>query len=1075
VRGPARHVYVAKVAFVALLYVALAALLAGAWSAIAALALVTGAPIALLAAVLTAQRRRAQMALVTAHAALAATVAERTAALARTQARLVETQELARIGSWEWDVETDAVSWSDELHRIYGVHPGEHEATFAGYLERVHPDDRERVQAAIGDALTDGEGFRFDERIVRPDGRIRTLASRGHVHHDPQGRPLRMIGICQDVTESRHAERALRDSEERARLIVDAASDAFIATDERDVVTDWNARAQALFGWTRSEAVGRRLADLVVPPRHHARHRTMIERYLASGEAPWRNQRLQRDGLHRDGHEFPIELSIAPVKTEAGTIFNRFLHDISARVQRERYLATEHDIARVLLESRTLDEARPRVLEAFGSGLGWAVGGWWAVQPDGAAVRCEQFWSAPASARPDAFEQATIATAFTPGVGLPGRAWQSGQPYLLLDVSADEHHMRRDGAALAGLSAGIAVPLHGRGETVAVIEFYATEHLQLGDELGEMMARLCERVAQFVERMAAEQDLREAEERFHRAFDDAGTGMALIGVRGEEAGRFLEVNDALCSILRASADELLGTRIGDMTHHDDVADMDERVRRLVAGEVDTVHSEGRLIDAQGGVVWIAFSTSLIHDGEGRPLYRISQLQDMTERKRFEVQLQHLADHDPITGLFNRRRFDEELARELASAQRYHTGGAVLALDLDNFKYVNDTLGHSAGDELIGSVAQILRGRLRTTDTVARLGGDEFAVILPHVDRLQALRVASDLLDSIRGEAIVTTAKGSRRTTASIGIALFPESPDGLACEELLVEADIAMYDAKEGGRDQACVFDADSSRQLSLQARMTWSAEICAALEEDRFTLYAQPIVPLQPGGSLRHELLVRMVGRDGDIIPPGSFLPVAERFDLVQDIDRWVVGRAIELLGEYQRRGDDVRFEVNLSAKSLGQADLPAQIARQLAAHGVEPSRLIFEVTETAAIVNVDRAKQFARRLGELGCGFALDDFGAGFASFYYLKHLPFDYLKIDGEFVESLTQSKTNQLVVQSLVTIARGLGKQTIAEYVGDEETIEMLRAYGVDYAQGFHVGRPAPLAQIELPSIEGVGGG
>jgi EAL domain-containing protein (putative c-di-GMP-specific phosphodiesterase class I) len=283
-----------------------------------------------------------------------------------------------------------------------------------------------------------------------------------------------------------------------------------------------------------------------------------------------------------------------------------------------------------------------------------------------------------------------------------------------------------------------------------------------------------------------------------------------------------------------------------------------------------------------------------------------------------------------------------------------------------------------------------------------------------------------------------------------------------------------MYDAKEAGRDQACLFDADSSRQLSLQERMTWADEIRAALAEDRFTLYAQPIVPLQ-GGSTGYELLVRMVSREGEIVPPGAFLPVAERFDLVQDIDRWVVNRAIELLGERLRVGDDVRFEVNLSAKSLGQADLPAQIARQLAAHDVDPSRLIFEVTETAAIGNLDRAKQFADRLGELGCGFALDDFGAGFASFYYLKHLPFDYLKIDGEFVESLTQSTTNQLVVQSLVTIARGLGKQTIAEYVGDEATVELLREYGVDFAQGFHLGRPRPVAEIEPSrSREGVGG-
>ncbi len=970
---------------------------------------------------------------------------------------------------------SDTVTWSEELYRIYGVDLAGHEATFSGYLQRVHEDDRERVAAQIGAALADGDTFRFDERIVRADGTVRTLASRGHVHRDADGRPLRMVGICQDVTDSRRAERTLRDSEERARLIVDAASDAFIATDEQDAIIDWNAQAQALFGWTREEARGRRLGDRVVPQRNRPRHRAALEQYIATGDAPWLADRIQRDAVHRDGHEFAVEMTVSPVPTEAGTILITFMHDVTERLRGERYLATEHAVSRVLLESRTLDEARPLVLAAFGAGMGWAVGGWWEVDADCAAVRCAQYWQAAATTGAEPFERATMAASFETGEGLPGRVWKSGEAYVLTDVAADANFPRGDSAARAGLRAGLAAPLRSRGQTVAVIEFYAAAGLHLGDGLGEMMARLCERVAQFVERTAAEQDLREAEERFRRAFADAGTGMALIGVRGNDDGRFLEVNDALCAFLRSERDELLGTRIVDIIHPDDVADARVRIGRLVAGDVDAVHSEGRLIDAGGDVVWISFSTSVVRDAEGDPLYRISQMQDVTERRRFEGQLQHLADHDPITGLFNRRRFDEELERQLASAQRYRTGGAVLALDLDNFKYVNDTLGHGAGDEMIVCVAEILRGRLRETDVVARLGGDEFAVILPHVDERQARRVAGDLLGAIRSEAIVSTAKGSRRTTASVGIALFPADPHGLASEELLVEADIAMYDAKEAGRDQACLFDADSSRQLSLQARMTWAEEIRDALAEDRFTLFAQPIVPLQ-GGSHRHELLVRMVSREGDIVPPGTFLPVAERFDLVQDIDRWVVNRAIELLGERARGGDDACFEVNLSAKSLGQVDLPGQIARQLAAHDVDPSRLIFEVTETAAIGNLDHAKQFATRLCELGCGFALDDFGAGFASFYYLKHLPFDYLKIDGEFVENLVESRTNQLVVQSLVTIARGLGKQTIAEYVGDQETVELLREYGVDFAQGLHLGRPCPVEEIEPARLaQGVTGG
>ena len=901
-----------------------------------------GAVVGLVVGAVTSERAGAREALLAARDDLERQVHERTAALERTQARLVEAQDLARLGSWEWEVATDTVTWSDPLYQIYGVDPHEQPATFEGYLTRVHPGDRERVLATIRTALAERRSFQFDERIVRPDGEVRVLASRGQVFAGADGRPERVVGICQDVTESRGAERALRDSEERVRL--------------------------------------------------------------------------------------------------------------------------EHAVSRALLESRTLGEARPAVLEAVGMGLGWTTGGWWAPDDGTGDLRCQEFWHDPALVAP-AFESASRQLRCARGRGLPGRVWATGDVHVIPTLAEDPDFPRLQAAVEAGLTAAIAVPLVIRGEVAAVIEFFATEGPHLGAEVAEMMARLGERIAQDVERKDAEDHLREAEERFRRAFEDAGTGMALVGFGGEDEGRFLEVNDALCAFTRYSREELLTMTNAALLHPDDAPDMLARIRQLDNRDLDSLQCEMRLLDADGGVLWTVFSTSVVRDGDGRALYRIAQVQDITERKRFEDQLQHLADHDPVTALFNRRRLEEELARELAAAARYGTGGAVLALDLDNFKYVNDTLGHSAGDELIARVAEILRTRLRRTDTVARLGGDEFAVVLPHVDERRARRVAEDLLAAIRGEAVITTAKGSRRATASVGIALFPDAPAELTGEALLVEADIAMYDAKEAGGDRACVYDAGSSRQRSLEASVTWGEQIREALAEDRFTLYAQPIVPLQGAGSVRHELLVRMVGRDGDIIPPGAFLPVAERLDLVQEIDRWVVRRAIELLAERRRTGDDVSFEVNLSAKSLGDPDLQAQIAEQLAATGVDPSRVVFEVTETAAIVNVERAKQFALHLRELGCGFALDDFGAGFASFYYLKHLPFDYLKIDGEFVESLIHSPTNQLVVEAVVSIARGLGKRTIAEYVGDEETLQLLRRYGVDYAQGFHVGRPVPVEQIE----------
>ena len=566
------------------------------------------------------------------------------------------------------------------------------------------------------------------------------------------------------------------------------------------------------------------------------------------------------------------------------------------------------------------------------------------------------------------------------------------------------------------------------------------------------------------ERKRAELALREAEERFRRAFEDAGIGMALVGIGGDETDRLLQVNDELCRVTGHERDDLLQMRLSTITHPEDLVAAGEGLRELLAGELSTLQVEQRILNAHGEVVWVTLTSSLVRDDEGAPLYRVVQLQDVSERKRFEGQLQYLADHDPLTGLFNRRRFEDELARELATARRYGTGGAVLALDLDNFKYVNDTLGHAAGDELLTCVGELLRGPLRESDTLARIGGDEFALILTHADEATARAVATRMLDSVRERATVTTSKGTRRTSASIGIALFGEVSAGITSEELLVEADIAMYDAKEAGRDQLSVYDANSARHARMEARITWAEQIRRALNEDRFVLHAQPIVPLQGEHPPQYELLLRMIGEDGELIPPGTFLHVAERAGLIGEIDRWGVRRAVRLLAERQRRGDPIQLSVNLSARSISDGDLTTTIRRELAASGVDPRGLIFEVTETAAIVNVDRARHFAQALHELGCEFALDDFGAGFASFYYLKHLTFDYLKIDGEFIQDLAGSRTNQLVVQALVGIASGLGKKTIAEFVTDEETVSMLRGYGVDFAQGFHTGRPGPFEEV-----------
>jgi EAL domain-containing protein (putative c-di-GMP-specific phosphodiesterase class I) len=281
-----------------------------------------------------------------------------------------------------------------------------------------------------------------------------------------------------------------------------------------------------------------------------------------------------------------------------------------------------------------------------------------------------------------------------------------------------------------------------------------------------------------------------------------------------------------------------------------------------------------------------------------------------------------------------------------------------------------------------------------------------------------------------------------------------------------------MYDAKEAGRNRFETYGGSGAGQAGIEARLEWVERIRTALEEDRFTLHAQPVVEAASGEITQLELLIRMLGTGGELIMPGSFLPIAERFGLIGDIDRWVVTKAIQMLAEQHQRGLHPKVEINLSGHSLGDPGLAAHIDSELRSAEVDPTQLVFEVTETAAIGNIEAARDFAEHLAALGCRFALDDFGAGFGSFYYLKHLPFDFIKIDGEFVRNLTTDETDRLVITAVVDLARGLGKRTIAEFVGDEATVSALRDLGVDYLQGFHLGKPAPietwLAPLRTPA-------
>jgi diguanylate cyclase (GGDEF)-like protein/PAS domain S-box-containing protein len=437
---------------------------------------------------------------------------------------------------------------------------------------------------------------------------------------------------------------------------------------------------------------------------------------------------------------------------------------------------------------------------------------------------------------------------------------------------------------------------------------------------------------------------------------------------------------------------------------------------------------------------------------------VALLRDIRAQRQAEAKLRHNAAHDALTGLLNRSSFEQVLTQVEYTAQ-YDNAGSLIAMGVDNFKYINEALGHEGGDQLLKEVSEVLERRLRGSDVLARIGGDVFGLFLRGIGADRALAIADEVRELLERHPFVISGQGAR-ITVSAGVTSLAGRP--LTGTELLSEAEGAMYDAKEGGRNRAFVFEQEGRE--AVESKRMWSERVRHATERGLFVLVSQPIVDLKLAQTTQHELLLRMRGDHGEIVEPSAFLATAERFGLIGGVDRWVTQQAIRLIAAHAKQGKQLKLEVNLSGKTMGDHNFIAEVKRELSTSGIDPSLLIFEVTETAAVADVEQARRFARELTALGTRFALDDFGAGFASFYYLKHLPISYLKIDGEFVRELPHSQTDQLIVRALVDVCQGLGIKTVAEFVGDQPTMDMVAELGVDFAQGYFLGKPSPVSEL-----------
>lgn len=727
---------------------------------------------------------------------------------------------------------------------------------------------------------------------------------------------------------------------------------------------------------------------------------------------------------------------------------------IAERKRAEQEVRLLQTLTLAVSEAKDFHAALEVVLRKVCESTGWLLGQAWMPGESG-RLECVPVWHAEAEGLQD-FRRTSLDMTFAPGSGLPGQVWQSKKPVWLMDMTQDKNFPRSDAAMKAGLRAGLGIPVMAGDEVIAVLEFFVRQPRGEDEHLTGIVFSAATQLGSLIERKRAEAALRRSENEL-RAIIEAEPECVKI-VKAD--GTLVQMNAAGLAMIEASRPEqVIGKPILQLLMPEYREAYRGFIGNVLRGKKGIMEFE--IAGLKGGHRWMETHAVPMPGEEGGPPLVLSITRDITERKQTERRLRQLAHFDSVTDLPNRVQFIERLEQAMADADRDERLVGVVFLDLDRFKYINDSLGHEKGDSLLREVAIRLNGVLRRGDTVARLSGDEFALVLAdmgHVD--DATHVAQKIMDVFHQPFRVDG--HDLFVTASMGITLYPFDDRG--AHELLRNADVAMYRAKESGKNNYQFYVAEMTAKAA--ERLTLENDLRSALERGEFSVNYQPIADCRSGKIVGMEALLRWKHPERGMISPALFIPLAEETGYIISIGEWVLRTACEQCRRWQKMGfPSLHVAVNLSSRQFHQKDLPASIYQILQDTGLNPASLGLELTEGLVMQQAEASVNTLRELKAMDIGISIDDFGTGYSSLSYLKRFPIDVLKIDQSFVRDILKDEDDAAIASTIITMAHSLGLKVVAEGVETADQLKFMREHRCDAMQGYYLSRPLAPEQFE----------